>query len=154
LDVDYLGRVCEILFRLKKGQGAVVIFFNTSVVTRAALDTIKRELGEIPYGIHRKTRDNKVVYEVDTWIAGKHVELNIFGDGKIRNRYEEVGLEALPDAVRRTIRDNLQDTKIEEIEKIITEGTIVYQVEAERGKKDITLKVAEDGKVISKDEDD
>lgn len=143
-----------ILLRMEKGQGAVVIFFNTSVVTQAALDTIKRELGNVPYDIKRKTRDGKVVYEVDAWIEGRHIELNIFADGKLRNKYKEVDLEALPDAVRRTISENLKGANTEEVGKIATGGTVTYQIEAEHGKKDITLKVAKDGKVISKEEDD
>lgn len=119
----------------------MVIFFNTTVVIQAALDNIKRELGDIPHSIQRKIRSDRIAYEVYMWIDGKHVEFNIFGGGKIRNKYEEVELEPIPDVVRSSISMNLKDFKIKQVKKVTANGTVSYEIKAERGKKSILLRV-------------
>jgi hypothetical protein len=145
-----LNETYGILLRMERGQGAVVIFFNTTVVTQPALDTIRRELGNVPYDIRKRAREGKTVYEVDAWIERKQVELNIYRDGKIRNRYEETDFDALPEVIHQAISNNLGKAKIGMIKKRIKDGTITYQVNTERNNKDIILTFAENGKVISK----
>lgn len=142
-----------ILVELEDGQGAVVIFFTTAVVTRPVLDTIKGELGDTPYSIERKTRDGRPAYEVDTWIRGRHIELNIYADGSLRDRRDEMKLEELPEPVRQAVRRHVGSRRLESIDRVTTPRGVTYDIDIEDRDRDIEYLFAENGTLVRKAED-
>ncbi len=82
-----------------------------------------------------------------------------FGPSMINAR---VKVEELPDPVKATldkfIADEAPGAEVEEIEKEVEDGKVVYEIELEVGDKDIELEIAEDGtlleKEVEKDDDD
>jgi hypothetical protein len=142
-----------ILVELKEGQGAVVVFFTTAVVTRPVLDTIKRELGDAPYSIQRKTRDGRPAYEVDAWIQGRHIELNVYADGGLRDRSDELGLADLPAPVREAIQRCLQGRRLEDIHRVVSPQGAVFVAEVDGRDRDIDYIFAEDGTLLRTQED-
>ena len=85
---------------MQDGQGAVLIMFYTAVLTPEVFAVIQQQFGENPYSSRRKERDDRRVYEVDAWIKDRHIELNLFADGTLRNRYEAMTFAELPSEVR------------------------------------------------------
>ena len=70
---------------------------------------------------------------------------------------KEVTLKQVPEAVRKTILKEAGKNKIEEIEEVSKDGKVIYyEAEWEADGKDIEIKVAPNGKLLSKevDEDD
>jgi len=143
-----------ILLRPERAQGVILILFNTSAITQNVLETIKREMGDVSYDIKRKTRDGETVYEVDTWIGGRHIEINVFSDGTILSKHEEMNLDELPKLVQDSIAMNLGGAEIDEIQKRTSAAGLVYRVEADQDGKDITLTMGEDGTVLDRDVDE
>ncbi len=140
-----------ILLELKDGQ--VVVFFTTAVVTRPVLDTIRRELGDAPYSIERKTRDGWLAYEVDTWIRGRHIELNIYADGALRDRRDEMDLDELPEPVGQVARRHVGSRRLENIDKVTTARGVTYDVDTEERGRDIEYLFAEGGSLLRRHDD-
>ncbi|MDP2896386.1 MAG: hypothetical protein Q8Q12_07480 [bacterium] len=67
----------------------------------------------------------------------------------------KVKVEDLPDAVKATLNGFIEKeapgAKIEEIEKELEDGKIIYDIELEVGDKDIELEIAEDGTLLEKE---
>lgn len=142
-----------ILIELEEGQGAVVIFFTTAVVTRPVLDTIKRELGDAPYSIERKTHDGRPAYEVDAWIRGRHIELNLNADGSLRDRSDELDLADLPAPVREAVQRCLQGRRLEDVHRVVSPRGTVFVAEVDGRDRDIDHVFAEDGTLLRIQED-
>jgi hypothetical protein len=66
---------------------------------------------------------------------------------------EKVSFDQLPKAVQETIQKETAGGEIEEIEKETKEGTVVYEAEFTKDGKEFELTVAEDGKVLSLEEE-
>ena len=64
----------------------------------------------------------------------------------------KVKVEELPDAVKATLNGFIEKeapgAKIEEIEKEVEDGKVIYDIELEAGDKDIELEIAEDGTLL------
>jgi len=122
----------------------------------AVQKTVKRELGSAYIDeIERDTDDGKVVYEVEAETAdGREIELEVAEDGTLLEKKEEVRLADVPAAVRATIERELGGVSPEKIERETEEGTVRYEVDAERADgRDIDLEVAEDGTLLEKGEE-
>ncbi len=159
-----------------KGNEAKVGVSDLPAAVRAALEK-EAPNGEIEE-IEKEEKDGKVVYEVDVKIEGKELELKIAADGTVlkkeaeeeeekegEDRDEEdeededegvtVTLGDLPDAVKATLNGFIEKeapgAKIEEIEKEVEDGEVIYDIELEAGDKDIELEIAEDGTLLEKE---
>ena len=142
-----------ILLELEGGQGAVVIFFTTAAVTRPVLDTIRRELGEVAYSIERKIRDGRPAYEVDTWDGGRHIELNVYADGSLRDRRDEMELDELSDAIRQAIHRHVTGGEIENIDRVSGSQRVTYDVDVKERGDDVEYIFAEDGALLRRHDD-
>jgi hypothetical protein len=142
-----------VLLEMKNGQGAIVIFFTTAAVTRSALETIRREFGDVAYSIERKTRDGRPAYEVDAWIHGRHVELNVYADGALRDRRDELKLDELPTSVRDAVRKRLDVRRIDDIHKVTTPRAVTYDVDVETRGRDAEYIFADDGRLLRRHDD-
>ena len=68
---------------------------------------------------------------------------------------KDVTIDQVPAAVKATILKEAGDNKIEEIEEVSRDGTVVYYAaEWKRGGKEIEIKGAPDGKLLSKEIED
>ncbi|MCK4625718.1 MAG: hypothetical protein KAV00_10435 [Phycisphaerae bacterium] len=94
---------------------------------------------------------------------GKEIEVKIDANGKLLSREiedddeedeVEVSLDKVPAAVRATILKHAGKNKIHEIEKETKRGKTIYEAEWRENGKEIEIKVAADGKLISKKIDD
>ena len=67
---------------------------------------------------------------------------------------EEITLEQCPAPVKATIMKEAKGGKIEEIEKEVENGVLLYEAEILIDGKEIEIKVAPDGKLLEKEVDD
>jgi len=139
------NRTYGVLLELEKGQGAVVIFFTTAAITAPALETIKRELGDVAYSVQRKTREGQPAYEVDTWIQGRHIELNIYADGKLRDRSDELAFDELPEPVRNAVRQRFEGRRVQDVYRVTGPRGVVYQLEVQEGDRETDVAFTAEG---------
>lgn len=71
-----------------------------------------------------------------------------------RDHDERVSQSEVPPAVRATIEQHLAGGKIDEIERCIEKGKVVYDVEVDSAKGDFEFAVAEDGSFLGMDTED
>ena len=75
--------------------------------------------------------------------------------GKGRKTEKDVTIGDVPEAVRATILKEAGDNEIEEIEEVSIDGQVVYyEAEWDADGKEIEIKVAPDGKLLSKEIED
>lgn len=135
-----------------------------TVADDGALLTLEVALDELPLEVQKTIRmqmgqnkikqidktfeEGDVSYEVDISLAdGKTRACSVDAAGKLTRL--QIGLEALPDAVRKTIDANLHGGALVEAYKLIDEADISYEGEVEREGKNRELVVAADGKLES-----
>ncbi len=131
----------------------------------AKIKEIERE--EI-YAVVRlvKLKKPRVVYEAEFMQNGREVEIEIAENGKFLGKEvdddddddeKEITLDQVPAAVKATILAEAGKNKIEEIEVETRRGKKIYEAEWKVGGKEIEIKVASDGTLLSRkteDEDD
>jgi signal transduction histidine kinase len=120
----------------------------------AVRETIRRELGDLAPRITTKLRRGKLVYEVDAAVQGRGIEINVFEDGSVRNKYVDIDLADAPDPVRRAVEEALGDLPVDEVRRFVSGGTVLYEVEAEADGKEIELEFAPDGTAVDHDGSD
>ena len=75
--------------------------------------------------------------------------------GKGKKTEREVTIDQVPAAVKATILEQAGENKIEEIEEVSVEGSVVfYEAEWKAGGKEIEIEVAPDGKLLKKEIED
>lgn len=97
--------------------------------------------------------DGRPAYEVDTWIRGRHIELNIYADGVRRDRRDEMELDELPEPVRQAVRRHVGSRRLENIDKVTTVKGVTYDVDVEERGRDIEYLFAEDGSLLRRHDD-
>ncbi len=126
---------------------------------------IRSELGKGKLGdIERTVEDGEVIFDVDIIRNGKPRLLSVAASGQWHTL--EVGLLETPQAVRRTIRQQLGGGKLVQrtiqaqirggkllhLTKTTDEDGIAYEVEAARDGKEFSFTVAADGRYLGADE--
>lgn len=79
--------------------------------------------------------------------------LGLFMGGTAALADEDVKMEQLPKKVQETVKAAGGAGEIEEIEKEVKDGRVVYQVEYKSNGQEYEMKVAEDGRVLEKKKD-
>jgi uncharacterized membrane protein YkoI len=146
-------------------------------VPAAARETILKEAaGSKVAEVEKVVAGDRVTYEAEWKADGKEIEITVSPAGKVLGREVEdedddedddddksareekhedgevdVTLDQVPDAVRATILKEAAGHKIEEIERETRGGRTVYEAEWEVDGKEIEIKVAPDGTLLSKD---
>jgi uncharacterized membrane protein YkoI len=110
-------------------------------------------IGQIT-GAEKKEDDGKIKYEVDVTVGTQKFELKLAEDGTLLSQSEDVDAKDLPAAVTGGVKSALPDAVIGEAEKKIKNGKTVYELDVKSGGKNLEVKVAEDGTVLSQKEDD
>jgi uncharacterized membrane protein YkoI len=75
-------------------------------------------------------------------------------DGIKHEEEEEITLDQCPAPVKATILKEAKGGKIEEIEKEVEDGKLLYEAELLIDGKEVEIKVAPDGKLLEKEVDD
>lgn len=88
------------------------------------------------------------VYEVEFDLAFKDHKLLIDSAGKLIKHKEEINAVDLPAAVKETIKKGFLTYKIEDTDRIETEGLVIYKIELENSTQEQKIYVGEDGKII------
>lgn len=143
-------------------------------VPAAVKETLLKEVkdGKITE-IERETKGDVVTYEADAIIDGKKREITVAADGKlISNKPDDDGekegddddddddegetvtLDKVPAAVKETIEKEAQGGKIKKVEREVKGEKTVYEAEVIIEGKEFEIKVAADGKLISKKQED
>ena len=127
--------------------------------------------------VEREVEDGKVVYEAEFMVDGQEVEIGVAEDGTLLSREaddedeegddddeddededdedeEEVSLDEVPAAVKATILKEADGAEVEEVEKEIEDGKVVYEAEFEVDGQEVEIEVAEDGTLLSREIDD
>lgn len=147
----------------KEGKEEKVSAEQLPQAVRAAIEKEGGKLGEI----EKEDEDGKVVYEADLEKDGKEFELKVAEDGTVLSREAEaedededekdekevkVSAEQLPPAVKAALEK--EGAKLDDVEKEEEGGKVVYEADAEKDGKELEIKVAEDGTVISREAED
>jgi len=114
-------------------------------------ETILKEAGENEVKeIVKITRGDKTVYEAEWKEKGKSVEIVVSPDGKIVSVTKQIAIDDVPKAVKETILKEAGSNTIKDVEVITKGDKTTYKTGwVDNGKK-VDLRVAPDGKVISK----
>jgi hypothetical protein len=116
----------------------------------AVQKTIAAQLGDISVdGIERTSADGETSYDVDfTTKAGEERSLSVAEDGTLLSI--QVGIDETPPAVQTTIKGNVADGKITQIDKTFDEKTVTYDVGfTPKSGTEQSFTVADDGRLMS-----
>ncbi len=117
--------------------------------------------------IDRETHNGQTVYEVEFRQSGRNAQLHISEDGTVvksentamtsttgkraKSLFMGTQLEDTPSAVQDTIRREVADRQIVDIDKEVRTGRTVYEVEVKDTQGKFQLHIAEDGTVVKDD---
>jgi len=116
----------------------------------AVQKTIAAQLGDSALdGIERASEDGETTYDVDfTTTAGEERSLSVAEDGTLLSI--QVGIDEIPPAVQTTIKGNVADGKITQIEKTFDEKTVTYDVGfIPKSGSEQSFTVADDGRLVN-----
>lgn len=133
-----------------------------SALPMAVRNTIEKETkGREIVDIDEETQDGKKVYEVEFAQAGLNSQIHVSEDGTIVKSEDKSGLKGLfagtqlkdtPSAVQATIKREVGNLEIADIDKERRTGRVVYEVEVnDPAKGKWQIHVAEDGSVVKDD---
>ncbi|MBN2376289.1 MAG: PepSY-like domain-containing protein [Sedimentisphaerales bacterium] len=124
--------------------------------------------------IEKEVEDGKVVYEAEFEVDGQEVEVEVAEDGTLLSREiddedevgdvdddedednedeVEVSLDEVPAAVKATILKEANGAEVEEVEKEVEDGKVVYEAEFMVDGQEVEIEVAEDGTLLSREID-
>ncbi len=156
---------------MNKGARGSYLGTQLSEAPKQVQDTVKGLVGEAPIAdVDVKTKDGKVVYDVEIQQEGLNRHLQIADNGallndsksggaieRIRERVREtvtdrdartMKLEETPAAVQATIKANGEVANLKSIKQEVKDGSVNYAVEFERDGKNTRLKIGQDGSVL------
>ena len=124
----------------------------------------------------KEMEENGLVYEVKVRMDSKVLEVEVSPAGKILeveedddedadeergeqnenddDDAEEIAIKDLPKAVVDAVQKALPGGVIEEAEKEVEEGKVIYEVEVEVGKKEFEVEISPEGKTLEIEEED
>jgi uncharacterized membrane protein YkoI len=105
-------------------------------------------------GAEKNNEDGKIKYEVDVTVGAQKFELKLAEDGTLLSQSQDVDAKDVPTAVIAGVKSALPDAAIGDAEKKVKDGKTVYELDVKSGGKNLEVKVAEDGTVLSQKEDD
>ncbi|MDB5258179.1 MAG: hypothetical protein JWM14_2874 [Chitinophagaceae bacterium] len=88
------------------------------------------------------------LYEAEFDLKFEDHKVLIDGTGKIVKHKEEINAADLPAVVKETIKKGFSTYKIDDADRIETQGLVIYKVELENSKEDKKIYIGEDGKII------
>jgi hypothetical protein len=88
------------------------------------------------------------LYEAEFDLTLKDHKVLIDATGKIVKHKEEINSADLPASVKETIKKGFSDYKIDDADRIETEGLVIYKVELENSKEERKIYLGEDGEIM------
>ena len=96
--------------------------------------------------------DGKTLYVAEFIRDGKPTEVEVYADGVICCIETELAPAELPAAVREAAQRGTAGLTITEVERKLSKGVVTFLVEAEGGGREVSMELAGDGRVISRNE--
>ncbi|MBM4201725.1 MAG: hypothetical protein FJ189_10630 [Gammaproteobacteria bacterium] len=98
-----------------------------------------------------ETRNGKTVYEVEFRNQGQEMEALFSPEGALLRTETEVAVDSLPDPVKKALAAAHPTARIKEAERLMKpDGTVFgYEVELKDGKRETTVELDGDGKIVS-----
>ena len=100
-------------------------------------------------GTDQEVAGGKTYYEIETGRDGVEMDFVYLGDGTLVQTEEEIGEEALPESVVKSVREAHPGCDIHEVEKITRAAAIQYDVVVECADLEIEMFVAADGSILA-----
>lgn len=97
-----------------------------------------------------KEKENE--WEAEFKMNGKGYSANFTNDGVWKETESEIKPSELPEPVKKTLEKEFAGYKIEESEISETPEGSFYELEIEKGKTELEVALAKDGKVVKKEE--
>ncbi|HUI06818.1 MAG TPA: PepSY-like domain-containing protein [Verrucomicrobiae bacterium] len=101
--------------------------------------------------IEKEKERGKIVYDVEANWKGKHVEMDVAGDGTVLTREESVPFASLPAAARAVAEKYFGSATGLQASKEVENSKTFYEVEGKKDGKKTALKLTEDGKQTETD---
>ena len=99
------------------------------------------------------SKESETEFEAEYKMNGMEMSSNFDQTGKWLVTETEIKSSQFPAAIQAALKKDFMDYKIEESEKAETSGNeVFYEVALEKGKSNLEIKFATDGKIISKEE--
>ena len=95
-----------------------------------------------------RMRDGNYEVEFDNGVFGRDNEVIISPEGKLLRHQEDLTSSSLPDAVKKKIKEEFSEYRVDGATKVDADGTITYEVELERRQGDLKVVFAADGTVV------
>lgn len=123
---------------------------------RPLQDTIRAHAGSVPIeDIDLQMRDGIAIYEVAFKKEGKHTEMRFGADGKVLDTdgkpilaSGKVAFNELPAPVQQMVRSRAGRSPIEDVDRIVQDGKISYEVSFKQGGKQHELLVSDEGRIL------
>jgi len=104
-------------------------------------------------GFSTETEHGQTYYEAELKINGHSKDLLMDAQGNVVEIEEEVGMDALPDAVKGGLQTKAGDGKLLKIESLTKHGTLVaYEAQVIKKGKKSEIQVGPDGKPLAHEE--
>ncbi len=92
------------------------------------------------------------VYGAVIMVAGKRKEVVVNAEGKVVDAVQEISVESLPAAVRKTVKEQTQGAKLLSASKEIENGAVKYEIETDVQGRSRNISLDGAGKVIEIEE--
>lgn len=131
LDLEFdLRRPYGLLVHPADGLGHILIAMDVTDVPPAVWETVSREAprGEVD---EVDWDDDESCYRIEVDLPeGTEIDLKIGPDGKLIQKRHELRMEDLPEAVATTVHQLHPEAKLDDLERIVENGTKLYRVKA------------------------
>ena len=99
-------------------------------------------------GFSKEVENGKTYYEAETIVNGKSRDILIDSGGAVVEVEQEMAIENVPAAVRKTIETRAAPGKIKKVESVTKGSTVSYEAVIFRNGKDSEIAVNADGATI------
>ncbi len=157
---------------MKTYPAALAVLTLTGFASLAAVAAEKElSAGQIPQAVHEafqkaypaakkakyseKTKDGKIVYEVEFKEGGRELEATYGAEGALMEVEEEIKTTELPETVVNAVKKAHPQAELKEAEKVFKpDGTLSgYEVEVTDGKKKLELDLDAAGTILKTEEE-
>lgn len=90
-------------------------------------------------------------YEAEFKLAKVKTSVLIDENGAVLEVENEINRKDLPQAVQNTLKTDFSGYEIEEVEKVVANGVVTYEMDAEQGNEEFELVFDVNGKLLSKE---
>lgn len=148
-----LSTVAAVIFSISAAQAEKVQFEN---LPRPLQDAIRAQAGSAPIeDIDMQMKDGAAVYEVAFKRNGQHTEMRFGPDGKLVDQAgapaldsRKVSFNEMPAAAQQVVRSRSGRAQIEDVDRVVKDGNVSYEVSFKQRGQQQELLVSHDGRIL------